>query len=68
MSRKYKIITKKAKDEKGNLIWLATFPDILGLLGAGETKEEAVRELEIAKNLYLDYLEKNKEPFPKRRL
>lgn len=46
------------------LEWSAEYPDIFGLVGAGDTKEGAIKEAEIAKNQYLDYLEEINQPFP----
>ncbi|MFA6413388.1 MAG: type II toxin-antitoxin system HicB family antitoxin [Syntrophales bacterium] len=45
-------------------VFIASTPEIVGLNAFGDTPEEAVKELNVAKELYLQVMEEDKEPIP----
>lgn len=63
-NRNYRINIFESVNSDGTKQWIAEYPDIFGLIGVGDTQLEAMTEAEAAKNIYLDYLEQQKEKFP----
>lgn len=54
---------KVYKDEFDD--WVCEYTDIPGMIGVGETKEEAIREADLFLNAYLDELDKEGREYPK---
>lgn len=44
--------------------WIADIPDLKGCSASGDTPEEAVREVQIAKQLWLEVAEQDGEKIP----
>ncbi len=49
-------------------IFVATVPELAGCMAHGKTREEALREIEIAKNLWIECAMEDGEEIPKPRL
>lgn len=47
--------------------WIADIPDLKGCSASGDTPEEAVREVQIAKKLWLDVAREDGDPIPEPR-
>lgn len=47
--------------------WIADIPDLKGCSASGDTPEEAVREVQIAKKLWLEVAEQDGEKIPEPR-
>jgi predicted RNase H-like HicB family nuclease len=52
-------------DEDGQ--WIAETPDLKGCSASGDTPDEAVREMQIAKQLWLDVARQDNEEIPQPR-
>lgn len=67
MNRKYPINVYIKYNLNGTREWVAEYPDISGLIGVADTKMKAIYMAEEAKDMYLDYLEKEGISFPEKR-
>lgn len=67
MNRKYPINVYIKYNLNGTREWVAEYPDIYGLVGVADTKMKAIYMAEEAKDMYLDYLEKEGISFPEKR-
>lgn len=47
--------------------WIADIPDLKGCSASGDTPEEAVREVQIAKKLWLEVAREDGDPIPEPR-
>lgn len=47
--------------------WIADIPDLKGCSASGDTPEEAVKEVQIAKRLWLEVAKEDGDPIPKPR-
>lgn len=47
--------------------WIAHIPDLEGCSASGDTPEEAAREVQIAKDLWLESARKHGDPIPEPR-
>ncbi|MBW3589762.1 MAG: type II toxin-antitoxin system HicB family antitoxin [Actinobacteria bacterium] len=47
--------------------WIADIPDLKGCSASGDTPEEAAREIQIAKKLWLESAREHGDPIPKPR-
>lgn len=47
--------------------WIADIPDLKGCSASGDTPEEAVREIQIAKELWLESAREHGDPIPEPR-
>lgn len=61
----YRLHVFKETYEDGSFEYVAEYPEIAGVMGVGDSPEEAVKEAESAKNAYLAYLKEMKKPYPK---
>jgi len=52
-------------DEDGQ--WIADIPDLKGCSASGDTPEEAAREVQIAKELWLESAREHRDPIPEPR-
>lgn len=50
-----------------NAQWIADIPDLKGCSASGDTPEEAVREVQVAKKLWLEVAEEDGEEIPEPR-
>ena len=57
----YSIFIQYDKDDK---IYIASIPELKGCIAHGQTKEEALREIEIAKNLWIECALEDGEELP----
>ncbi len=64
-NREYRILLSTEKYEDGTVEYIASYPDLEGIIGVGNSYEEAVKEAEIFKNILLDDMDKNKIEYPK---
>lgn len=60
MKEEYKMLLTPKYDDKDNLYWTCSFPELEGCIGGGGTPEEAVTEAKINLKVYLQYLEETK--------
>ena len=67
MNRKYPINVYIKYNLDRTREWVAEYPDIPGLIGVDDTKMKAINMAEEAKDMYLDYLEKEGISFPEKR-
>jgi len=61
----YRLIVFKETYEDGFFDFVAKYPEIDAVIGAGDSYEEAIKEAEKAKDAYLSYLEEEGRPLPK---
>jgi len=54
MRRQYKVVLRPLPDQDGGG-WLAEIPELLGCISDGNTKDEALRNVEDAKLEWFDY-------------
>ena len=64
MDDHYPMILEWSEEER---TYIVTFPDLPGCMADGPTPEEAVREAQIAKGLWLDVVREEGWPIPKPR-
>ncbi|MEX2492951.1 MAG: type II toxin-antitoxin system HicB family antitoxin [Nitrospirales bacterium] len=60
----YPIIVEKDQCTDGSFCYLASHPDLPGCMSQGETQEEALLNLQEAKQLYLETLLANNQDIP----
>lgn len=58
---KYEVSCESLND---TVQWIVRYPDLPGIIGSGDTEEEALKEAKENKDFYLDYLEDTHKPFP----
>lgn len=46
-------------------IYVASIPELSGCIAHGKTKEEAIKELDIAKELWIENAKAHNQPIPK---
>ena len=63
MAKKYKVVLTPLSEEDGGG-WLAEVPDLPGCMTDGDTKEEALRELESAKSAWFEACLECGKPIP----
>jgi predicted RNase H-like HicB family nuclease len=62
-NRNYKYVVFTV-EEDGTVEWVVKYPDLPGVIGSGDTEEEAINEAKGNKDFYLDYLKEKNRPFP----
>lgn len=58
---KYSLVVQWSEEDGG---YIATIPELTGLSAFGVTKEESLRELEVAKKVYLEVFKEDGCPLP----
>lgn len=64
MAYNYEIKVFPSKNNEGEIYWSAIFPEIKGIVGGGDSPEEAIKEAEENLSVYIQYLKEECEPIP----
>jgi len=56
MTIDYPVIIKPNYYEDSSIEWVASYPDLPGVIGVGDDPEEALKTAEEAKDVFLQYL------------